>query len=348
MARVLLLRVLCGTLAILPAVRGFADETPMRGMWVYKTELVMISAEERESLFQFCRQRQITDLFWQVHFSSGTDNPSSLENEELIRVFLREAHRSSLRVHALTGDPSHARPEKHERLLSSAKALIEFNQRSAADTRFDGLHLDVEPHGLPDWKVADHGKKVELLAGFVALHYRISDYLRAADSSLILGTDVVFWLNKVNEDGSVVYPVKVRGVEKDPASHLLGLVDHLAIMSYRNTASGRNGIISLVGNTIKFADTTRAKVFVGVKMADMGLELETFHGRSEEEMMKVLAPVEETFRSNRSYAGLSFFHYEAFKVMPGSARMPAPVFRENQQRGENRSPEPLVNGPLVE
>lgn len=303
-------------LAILPAWEGKASEPRMRAMWIYKTELVMDSAEEQETLFEFCRQRQITDLFWQVHFSRGGDGSASLDNEEMLRSFLGEAHRSGLRIHALTGDPSHVRPEKHERVLSSAAALVRFNRGSTEDSRFDGLHLDVEPHGLPDWKTAETGKKIEFLTSFVELHYEVSDYLRSADPSLIFGTDVVFWLNKLKDDGSLLYPVKVRDLETDPAAHLLGIVDHLAIMSYRNTATGNNGIISLVDQTIHQADTTEAKVFVGVKMADIGLDLETFFGRSEEEMMRTLAPVEETFRSHRSYAGFSFFHYEAFKAMP--------------------------------
>ncbi len=322
MTGVLSTRFLYGILALFPLAGSQAGEPPMRGMWVYETELVMKSSEESESLFAFCRQRRITDLFWQVHFSRSDDWASSLRNAEMSRRFLREAHRSGLRIHALTGDPSHTRPEKQERVIASAEALIRFNRDSPGDSHFDGLHLDVEPHGLPEWKNADTGKKIELLTWFVELHYGVSDYLRSSDPSLVFGTDVVFWLNKVNADGSEVYPVIVRGREANPMAHLLQIVDQLAIMSYRNTATGRNGILSLVENTILHADSTPAKVFVGVKMADMGLALETFHGRSEEEMMKILKPVEGTCRPHRSYAGFAFFHYEAFRSMSGSPGEP--------------------------
>jgi hypothetical protein len=91
-------------------------------------------------------------------------------------------------------------------------------------------------------------------------------------------------------------------------------------MSYRNTAEGRNGIVSLVARTIDYADTTKAKIFAGVKMADIGPPTEGFFGRSEEEMMAALQPVEAAYRSHQSYAGLAFFMYEAFKSMPRAHR----------------------------
>ena len=137
-----------------------SSASPMQGMWVYKTESVISSAEDQKGLFAFCKERQITDLFWQVHFS--------------------------------------------------------------------------------------------------------------------------------------------------PA----------AIMSYRDTAEGRNGIVSLVAKTINYADSTKARIFVGVKMADIGPEKESFFGQTEADMITALKPVEETFRPHSSYAGLAFFHYEAYKVMP--------------------------------
>jgi hypothetical protein len=130
---------------------------------------------------------------------------------------------------------------------------------------------------------------------------------------------VVFWLDKLKPDGTPAYPVTYRGVTKDAAKHLLDAVDNIGIMSYRNTAEGKGGIIALVAKTIAYADTVKAHAFVGVKMADIGPRMETFFGRSEEEMMTTLKSVDEAYRSHPGYAGLAFFMYEAFKVMPAKA-----------------------------
>lgn len=288
----------------------------MRGLWVYETASLMRSEEETKALFDFCRKRAITDLFWQVHFYKDRNSPCTLLDAEITRLFLTDARRFGLRIHALTGDPAHTRTAKHDRVFALTDALIQFNSEGKEAERFDGLHLDIEPHGLSIWKDSETTEKCDLLTQFVEVHAGVAERIVASGSGLLLGSDIVFWLDKVDADGTPIYPVTFRGVHGNAASHLLKIVDLVAIMSYRNTTEGRNGIISLVSNTISCADKSNAKVFVGVKMADIGLELETFFGHTEAGMMAALEPVETTFRSHPSFAGLAFFHYEAFKAMP--------------------------------
>jgi len=285
------------------------------GMWVYETAEIAASPEEQERLFSFCQKRGITDLFWQVHFSKAESDVCHLENGEAHRSFLREAHAHSLRIHALTGDPSHTRTAKHGRVISLVEALLAFNVSSDAEGRFDGLHLDIEPHGLPEWKKADTALRCELLGQFVELHRLVAERLRREKDSILLGTDLVFWLNKSGPDGSPAYPVEVSGLTKDPTAFLLDLVDQVAIMSYRDTTEGRNGIVALVAETIRQADTTKAKVYVGVKMAPIGSAKESYFGRREADMWTDLQRVEEAYQSHPGYAGMAFFHYGAFRMM---------------------------------
>lgn len=293
-----------------------AEATPMRAMWVYQTEALLASPKERGDLWAFCRQRRITDLFWQVHFTRAPIGGFALGGAEKTRDFLRDAHAHALRIHALAGDPSHTLTQNHGRVLARADALLAFNRSSASEARFDGLHLDIEPHALPQWKTANDAEKCVLLTQFVDLHTQIAERLHTASPGLVYGADIVFWLDKIKPDGTPVYPVTYRGVTKDAAKHLLDAVDQVGIMSYRDTAEGRNGITALVARTIASADTARGRAWVGVKMADIGPRMETFFGRTEAEMMSALQPVEETYRSHRGYAGLAFFMYEAFRAMP--------------------------------
>jgi hypothetical protein len=298
------------------AVLAASDAKGGAAMWVYKTKVVMESTAERGELFDFCHQRHITDLFWQVHFERISGGGLVVGDGEITRAFLREAHAQSVRIHALAGDPSHTLTANHDRVLARVDALVAFNKAAGPDAGFAGLHLDIEPHGLPQWKSADHAGKCQLLAQFVDVHTKAAERLHAADPHLAYGADVVFWLDKLNPDGSPFYPVSYRGVTKDAAKHLLDVVDNVGIMSYRNTTEGRNGIIALVARMITYADTTNAHAFVGVKMADIGPRMETFFGRREEEMMTALQSVDEAYRTHPGYAGLAFFMYEAFKVMP--------------------------------
>lgn len=288
----------------------------MRGMWIYKTDEIDASAAASEALFDFCAQRHITDLFWQVHFERLPDGGRPLKNAARSRTFLQCAHARSLRIHALFGDPSHALSAKHDIVLASVDGIRAFNREGPADAHFDGVHLDIEPHGLPQWKKADLAQKCDLLTQFVEVNHKAVSRAHAADPGLIYGVDIVFWLDKTTPEGKSAYPVTFQGVAKDAAKHLLDCVDHVAIMSYRDTAEGKNGIIALVAKTIAYADTTKAKVFVGAKMANIGPKMEGFYGKNEAQMMSALKAVDDTYTPHPGYAGLAFFMYEAFKIMP--------------------------------
>ncbi len=287
----------------------------MRGMWIYKTDEIASSASASNALFDFCAQRHITDLFWQVHFERLPDGGRPLQNTEPTRTFLQRAHARSLRIHALFGDPSHTLRAKHGIVLASVDGILIFNREGATDAHFDGVHLDIEPHGLPQWKKAELAQKCDLLTQFVEVNHKAVSRAHAEDPGLIYGVDIVFWLDKTTPIGKPAYPVIFQGIAKDAAKHLLDCVDHVAIMSYRDTAEGKNGIISLVAKTIAYADTTKAKVFVGAKMANIGPKMEGFYGMTEAQMMSALKAVDDAYTPHPGYAGLAFFMYEAFKTM---------------------------------
>lgn len=285
-------------------------------MWVYETGKIMKSKDEQAALFTFCQKRDITDLFWQVHFVAQEGGQFALSDVEITRAFLREAAKHRMRIHALAGDPAHALTRNHVKVLARVDELVRFNAAAEKDERFVGLHLDIEPHGLPEWKVADNEQKCEILAQFVEVNAKAVERLRATAPELIYGTDIVFWLDKVRDDGSAAYPVKHRGMVKDAAKHLLDIVDNVGIMSYRDHVEGKNGILSLVSKTIAYADTTKGKAYVGVKMANIGPSFESYFGKSEEEMQADLKQLEESLGGHRSYAGIAYFMYEAFRAMP--------------------------------
>jgi hypothetical protein len=61
-------------------------------------------------------------------------------------------HVSHIRVEALLSSEDADEPGKHrEKLLSKVREILEFN-RNHAKTRFDGIHLDIEPQQRPENK----------------------------------------------------------------------------------------------------------------------------------------------------------------------------------------------------
>jgi len=194
--------------------------------------------------------------------------------------------------------------------------MLRFNHAGPADARFAGIHLDIEPHAQPSWKSAETANRCTMLTRLVEVHAKAARLLHERAPNLLYGADVVFWLGKTNADGSPVYPVTFNGVTEDAEKHLLGFVDQLAIMSYRSFAEGPNGIISLVERTVARADQAHGRVFIGVKMANIGPPLESFYGQTEAEMHRASVAVEGNFREHRGYAGIAYFMYSAYRTMP--------------------------------
>lgn len=293
------------------------DAPPTRAMWVYETPALLRSAAAREELIEFCAPRKIMDVFLQAHFvAKAKGGPYEISDATAMRELLREANAHGLRVHALAGDPAHTLRENHGKVLARVEAFAVFNEGGASKERFAGLHLDIEPHGLPQWKKASDVEKAELLTQFVEVNAKVVERLHARAPSALYGADVAFWFDKTKPDGTPVYPVTFRGVTTDATRHLLGFVDHVGSMSYRGQVEGKNGTIALVARSIASADQAKGRVFVGVKMADIGPRMESFYGRTEREMNAELSKVDAAYRTRRGYAGLAYFMYAAFKTMP--------------------------------
>ncbi len=305
-------RTLC-LLALISVGTAAAGDHPA-AMWVYKTEALMADPAAGKELFAFCEARHIEVLFWATHYA-GKGKELNIEPAAETRAFLREAHKHGLKLHALSGDPSHVLPAKYDRVVARVDATVNFNEAGAGEERFDGIHFDIEPHGLPAWKTASQEEKCALLTQLVEVNALAVERLKKRAPAMQYGADVTFWFDKEKPDGSPAYPVTFHGKTKDATKHLLDLGDNVGIMSYRDHATGPNGLVPLTQQTVRYANTAHGKAYVGVKMAKIGPSFEGFYGQTETAMLKALEPVEATYGKDHGYAGLAFFMYEAYRVM---------------------------------
>jgi hypothetical protein len=264
-------------------------EQPSRALWVWDTVPLLTDLSERQRFLEFCRLQSIDTAWLQVARPAAGGR---LEHEDEWRSLLHDAHRREVRIHALDGDPAYVRREAHATVLDLVDTIIRFNRAAPDGERFAGIHLDNEPHLLPGWQVP--AVREALIAEFLELNARVHRVVRA-ESGLEFGVDIPFWW---------------------PRPEIFNHVDNVAIMDYRNVASGDDGIIALARPLLEYGNATSAKVFVGVEtspVAHVELPKLTFAGRSNAEMDRELALAHAALARNRSYAGLAIHHYAPYR-----------------------------------
>jgi hypothetical protein len=123
-----------------------AENVPAHGLWVWKAPSVANAPPGAETLRDFCQSEGIDEVYVSVSDRgdmSGVDRLSHL---------IELLHRSDMRVEALLSSDNADEAGKHrDKLLDHVRDIVHYNQ-SHPRTRFDGIHLDIEPQQRPENK----------------------------------------------------------------------------------------------------------------------------------------------------------------------------------------------------
>ncbi len=117
---------------------------------------------------------------WKIGCIYTCFSKQAISKPELIQGWNERVHASGKSSQLLLSENTWIDPENRPNLLTThiQRELIDFN--SAAKTpqqRFDALHLDIEPHGLPGWKEMTPDARKNLL-------FQLRDTLREVRSYL--------------------------------------------------------------------------------------------------------------------------------------------------------------------
>jgi hypothetical protein len=280
-------------------------------MWTWASEPILTDSAERVAFLDFCTRHQIRESAMQIQVGEGR-----LLHTDAWRALLALAHQRGIRIHALDGDPTFARPDQYETVLARVQAVVAYNASAAPADRFDGIHLDIEPYLLPEWQGLESRER--LLTGYLRLHERAAARARAA--GLAYEVDVPFWFQSIDAaTGEAIGAVTYRGERRSVMEHLLAMVDEVTIMAYRIRADGPNGIVAITRATVESADRIgRAHVVIGVETEAVspGVPPEvTFATRSPRELSDALTQVYAAYGEDHAFAGVAIHQYVTFRQL---------------------------------
>jgi hypothetical protein len=263
-----LLLTVCAAFALIvsaPACRGDAP-VPRRAMWVWETETILADQGERDRLLAFCRAHQISDVYLQAVYKcdlpAGGEIRCNLGRTDELRSLLHAAVAQRLRIHALDGEPEAVLASEHPRMLALVRALLAFNHRQPTAERLAGIHFDDEPYQLLGF---DGPQRDNILTQWLALNQKVRTILAASPEPMLFGIDIPCWIGTADSDGEPPFAVTFDGRRAALIEHLFRFVDYVAVMDYRDVATGSDGIIEHARSLIDSAAGANKRVYVGIE-----------------------------------------------------------------------------------
>lgn len=172
------------------------------------------------------------------------------------RAFIREANAMGVEVHAVAGHPAWALKSNEKRMMNIVKWVKNYNLEAAEDERIRGIQLDIEPYLLPFWETDRERIIREWQANVQAFTSEVKK-----QPELVASVALAFWLDDIPVPGEQSVSVSQWMIEQ---------FDTVCIMAYRDTLSGKNGILALVEDELKEADKLGTRVMIAVNMKKLG------------------------------------------------------------------------------
>lgn len=239
-----------------------------------------------------------------------------LENPEAYRSFIRWAHSHGVYVHALLGSSFYMAPmltyaRYHSKAVELIENVLNYNISSAPQEQFDGVNIDIEPHGLADWRVSP---TVQLQ--YLGMLSELMQRKLASGQNLNVGPAIPRWFDTNNECLNIDW----HGTVKNCAQHIQDITDYVSVMDYRDEAAGPSGIIVNGQGEIEYADQIGKQVMISVETDQISFSGDpaviTFQEEGRLFMEKMLDQVYKAFGNDPSFLGIVIHHYDSYRELP--------------------------------
>ncbi|MFK2826877.1 amidase [Bacillus sp. B190/17] len=252
--------------------------------WLWETDLIK---NDMDHTIQFIKERQIQTVYLQYH--------SQIQNSTY-KKFIAAVNKMGVHVYALDGgsDWGMTNQEKEKQFLNR---FIDYQTSAQKKEQFQGIHLDVEPYLLDDWKT----NQDERVLQYQSLIVRMKEAAKHMNTRL--GVDIPFWYDKVlfkNENGHGIL-----------SQWVIQNVDEITVMAYRNFARGKNGIIDISTKEVEWAEQEGKRIYIAVETKELPEEHTSFYGKDIHTLSEELEIVTSHF--DKRISGIAIHHFNSWQ-----------------------------------
>lgn len=256
-------------------VQAHESASRAKSTWLWHTQLIQSSPDE---LLSFSESQGVGTIYLQI---------STKVNLASYRSFISQATAKGIEVHALNGAPDWALSSSRPKLEAFIKWINDYQSTAAPVEKLKGIHVDIEPYLLPEWK-NDWAALVDQWQGNV-------DYLvKQADAAdLPLSAALPFWLDNY----------KVPGSDQTLSSWMISRFQSVTLMSYRDKAKA---IYDTAKNELAEGTLLSKIVCTGVetKPSNEG-EFITFYEEGADYLNEQLVQLEQLAQAHSSFGGIA-------------------------------------------
>ncbi|MBD3921951.1 hypothetical protein H8B09_24530 [Paenibacillus sp. PR3] len=251
-------------------------------------------ATQPEKVIRNLTDRKVDTLLLQV---------DAAVNKQAYRKFIGLAHASGIQVHALDGAPQWVDAGGEALQDAFLNWLTAYQSTAMVTEKFDGIHLDVEPYELGNYE----SEQNQILTAYQSMMVLFEN--QSAQLGLILGIDIPFWFYGVTYDNQYG--------KGNMAEWLCQHVKNIAIMAYRDTAEGTDGIINIAAKEMKLFQTygVRGTIAVETGRLSQANDFVTFYEEGKAYMDSQLQTVHQQYQSHPAYAGIAIHYYDSWIQM---------------------------------
>nr|WP_154960114.1 hypothetical protein [Paenibacillus xylanexedens] len=265
-------------------IHGKLDR-PVRGTWVWDTTQIRNNAQD---ILSFAKANNINTIYLQMN--------RDIKIPEY-KNFIRLARAQNIAVDIMDGRSAWGLTESREQIASFMDWIEAYQAQALANEKFAGIHLDIEPHVHPQWKI-NQASVITQWQGNV--NYIID---RAARMKMPVAADLPFWLDNY----------KIPGSTMAVSSWMIRKFDSITIMAYRDTAAA---IYNVAKDELIDAASVGKKISIAVetKQSKEG-DFITFYEEGDAYMEEQLKLVEKMASTHASFNGFSVHEYSSWKTL---------------------------------
>ena len=236
-----------------------------KALWMWETK-TLFEKNELDRFLAFLKNENIDNVFLALPYDSLVSNriDGIALDPKTLGPIVRSLNAAGIRAHALAGDKDFILPDRREFVRKTVQNIVEYNKSVSPGEQFYAIHFDIEPYLFPGFASP---RQPWFIQNFLQT---LDECSRAAHGGgMLIGVDIPFWFDGINELTHLPIVATLGGVTKPLYQHVLDVTDNVALMDYRTSVEGENGIVHLATKELEYADRTGKQIFVGLETAPL-------------------------------------------------------------------------------